>query len=80
VIFIIIFQPGWAKFSWSSFFAPWNIGSTIFAFHTNERFNAAKTLEQIQKHRITTLCAPPTVLRLLINEDLNPITSAFASA
>jgi len=65
-----ISQPGWAKFSWSSFFAPWNIGSTIFAFHTNERFNAAKTLEQIQKHKITTLCAPPTVLRLLINEDL----------
>ncbi|MET7038242.1 acyl-CoA synthetase [Elizabethkingia miricola] len=65
-----ISQPGWAKFSWSSFFAPWNIGSTIFAFHTNDRFNAARTLEQIQKHKITTLCAPPTVLRLLINEDL----------
>ncbi|WP_395765168.1 acyl-CoA synthetase [Elizabethkingia anophelis] len=65
-----ISQPGWAKFSWSSFFAPWNIGSTIFSFHTNDRFNAARTLEQIQKHKITTLCAPPTVLRLLINEDL----------
>ncbi|WP_407481716.1 acyl-CoA synthetase [Elizabethkingia meningoseptica] len=65
-----ISQPGWAKFSWSSFFAPWNIGATIFAYHTTERFNPAKTLEQIQQHKITTLCAPPTVLRLLINEDL----------
>lgn len=65
-----ISQPGWAKFSWSSFFAPWNIGATIFAYHTTERFNPAKTLEQVQQHKITTLCAPPTVLRLLINEDL----------
>ena len=65
-----ISQPGWAKFSWSSFFAPWNIGTTIFAYSSNERFNASKTLQQIEKHEITTLCAPPTVLRLLINEDL----------
>ncbi|NAW50897.1 AMP-binding protein [Elizabethkingia argentiflava] len=65
-----ISQPGWAKFSWSSFFTPWNIGCCIFAYHSSERFNAQKTLEQIQKHKVTTLCAPPTVLRLFIYEDL----------
>ena len=65
-----ISQPGWAKFAWSSFFAPWNVGATIFAHHTYDRFNANKTLSLIEKHKITTLCAPPTVLRLFIQEDI----------
>ncbi|WP_264434559.1 acyl-CoA synthetase [Flavobacterium agricola] len=65
-----ISQPGWAKFAWSSFFAPWNMGATIFAYHTLNRFDAATTLKLIEKHKITTLCAPPTVLRLFIQEDL----------
>lgn len=65
-----ISQPGWAKFAWSSLFAPWNVGATIFAYHTKERFNAATTLKLIEKHKITTLCSPPTVLRFLIQEDL----------
>lgn len=65
-----ISQPGWAKFAWSSVFAPWNVGATIFAHHTTDRFNAATTLGLIEKHKITTLCAPPTVLRLFIQENL----------
>ncbi len=65
-----ISQPGWAKFAWSSFFAPWNVGATIFAFHHSGRFQARQTLELMEKHRITTFCAPPTVLRMLIQEDL----------
>lgn len=65
-----ISQPGWAKFAWSSFFAPWNVGATIFAYHTYERFNANRTLSLIEEHKITTLCAPPTVLRLFIQEDI----------
>ncbi|MGO3718023.1 MAG: acyl-CoA synthetase [Mesonia hippocampi] len=65
-----ISQPGWAKFAWSSLFAPWNVGATIFAFHTKERFNAQKTLQLMEKHKVTTLCAPPTVLRFFIQEDL----------
>lgn len=65
-----ISQPGWAKFAWSSVFAPWNVGATIFAHHTTERFSAAKTLALIEKHKITTLCAPPTVYRLFIQEEL----------
>ncbi|WP_158963025.1 acyl-CoA synthetase [Myroides fluvii] len=69
-----ISQPGWAKFAWSSLFAPWNVGATIFAFHTKERFNAAKTLALIEQHKITTLCAPPTVLRFFIQENLSAYT------
>lgn len=65
-----ISQPGWAKFAWSSFFAPWNVGATIFAYHTTQRFHAQTTLKLIEKHKVTTLCAPPTVLRLFIQEEL----------
>lgn len=66
-----ISQPGWGKFAWSSFFGPWNVGATIFTHHTNNRFHATKTLRLIEKHKITSLCAPPTVLRMFIHEDLN---------
>jgi len=65
-----ISQPGWAKFAWSSFFAPWSMGATIFAFHQKGRFNADEQLKIMEQHKITTFCAPPTVLRMLIQEDL----------
>ena len=66
-----ISQPGWAKFAWSSFFAPWNVGATIFAYHSTKRFNASETLSLMEKHAVSTFCSPPTVLRLLIQEDLS---------
>lgn len=65
-----ISQPGWAKFAWSSFFAPWSIGATLFAYHHPGRFNSRNTLSLMEQHKITTFCAPPTVLRLMILEDL----------
>lgn len=65
-----ISQPGWAKFAWSCFFAPLNIGATIFCFRQRDRFVASEHLKAIQTHKITTLCAPPTALRLLIQENL----------
>lgn len=74
-----ISQPGWAKFGWSSFFAPWNTGATIFAYHSTGRFSAAKILQLVSEHNISTFCAPPTVLRMLITEDLNAYTFRFRS-
>ncbi|HNP21445.1 MAG TPA: AMP-binding protein [Panacibacter sp.] len=65
-----ISQPGWAKFAWSSFFAPWSVGATVFAFYQKGRFNAAEQLALIQQHKVTTFCSPPTALRMLILEDL----------
>ena len=65
-----ISQPGLAKFAWSSFFAPWNIGATVFAFYQTGRFNATEQLTMLEKYKITTFCAPPTALRMLILEDL----------
>lgn len=68
-IHLNISTPGWAKHAWSSFFAPWNAGATIFV-HNYDRFNAARTLDVIARCGVTTMCAPPTVWRLLILEDL----------
>ncbi|HWU87340.1 MAG TPA: AMP-binding protein [Kofleriaceae bacterium] len=64
-----ISSPGWAKHAWSSFFAPWNAGATILV-HDAPRFAAARTLEVLRAHEVTTLCAPPTVWRMLVLEAL----------
>ncbi len=64
-----ISSPGWAKHAWSCFFAPWNAGATIFLYNL-ARFDAKKTLEALVRYGVTTLCAPPTVWRMLILEDL----------
>lgn len=74
-----ISQPGWGKFAWSSFFGPWIAGVTIFAFAQKGRFVAADMLAQLEQHKITTFCAPPTVLRMLILEDLKAYKFNFRS-
>ncbi len=66
-----ISQPGWAKFAWSCVFAPLNVGATAFAYVPKGRFVAGSYLKIIQDHNVTTLCAPPTALRMLINENLS---------
>lgn len=66
-----ISQPGWAKFAWSSVFAPWSVGATVFANHSEGRFDAKQNLSVMEKHNVTTLCCPPTVLRLFVQEDLS---------
>jgi acetyl-CoA synthetase len=71
-----ISSPGWAKHAWSSFFAPWNAGATIFV-HNYARFDAKKTLEVVSRCEVTTLCAPPTVWRLLVLEDLGAYPVKF---
>ncbi len=64
-----ISSPGWAKHAWSSFFAPWNAGCCAFIYNFT-RFNGKAALETLARCRVTNLCAPPTVWRLLIQEDL----------
>ncbi|MCL2716990.1 MAG: AMP-binding protein, partial [Alphaproteobacteria bacterium] len=64
-----ISSPGWAKHAWSSFFAPWNAGATIFIVN-QPRFEARSLLTIMGNCGVTTLCAPPTVWRLLIQENL----------
>jgi acetyl-CoA synthetase len=62
-------SPGWGKHAWSSFFVPFTAGATAFV-HDYARFHARATLDVLARHEVTTLCAPPTVWRLLILEDL----------
>jgi len=64
-----ISSPGWAKHAWSCFFAPWNAGATVFIVN-QPRFNARGLLDTIVRCGVTTFCAPPTVWRMLIQEDL----------
>jgi acetyl-CoA synthetase len=64
-----ISSPGWAKHAWSCFFAPWNAGACIF-ISNYRRFQAKALLEVLASHGVTSLCAPPTVWRMLIQEDL----------
>jgi len=64
-----ISSPGWAKHAWSCFFAPWNAGATVFVFNF-ERFASRPVLDAIARCGVTSLCAPPTVWRMLIKEDL----------
>ncbi|MFO1371192.1 MAG: AMP-binding protein [Candidatus Competibacteraceae bacterium] len=64
-----ISSPGWAKHAWSNFFAPWNAGACVFTYNY-ARFEGKKVLSALVQYGVTTLCAPPTVWRMLILEDL----------
>ena len=65
-----ISSPGWGKHAWSSFFAPWNAGACIFIYNY-ARFKATDLLDVLVEHGVTSLCAPPTVWRMLIQEKLS---------
>jgi acetyl-CoA synthetase len=62
-------SPGWAKHAWSNLFAPWNAGATVLVFNY-QRFSAPALLDVVQRCGVTTFCAPPTVWRMLVQEDL----------
>ena len=64
-----ISSPGWAKHAWSCFFSPWSAQATIFIVN-QRRFNAKGLLYTMARCGVTTFCAPPTVWRMLIQEDL----------
>jgi len=64
-----ISSPGWAKHAWSCFFSPWSAQATIFIVN-QRRFNARGLLDAVVRCGVTTFCAPPTVWRMLIQEDL----------
>ena len=64
-----ISSPGWGKHAWSCFFAPWIAGATIFIFNY-KRFDAAQVLDALVSKAVTSLCAPPTVWRMLIQQQL----------
>jgi acetyl-CoA synthetase len=62
-------SPGWAKHAWSCFFAPWNAEATVFV-PNQSRLNAKGLLEAITRAEVTTFCAPPTLWRILVTQQL----------
>jgi acetyl-CoA synthetase len=64
-----ISSPGWAKHAWSCFFSPWTAQAAIFIVN-QRRFSARGLLDTIARCGVSTFCAPPTVWRMLIQEDL----------
>lgn len=62
-------SPGWAKHAWSCFFAPFNAQACVFIYNYT-RFNGPKVLDVLVTRGVNTFCAPPTVWRMLIQEDL----------
>lgn len=65
-----ISAPGWAKHAYSSFFAPWLAEATVMVFNYT-RFDPVSLLRVLREQHVTTLCAPPTVWRMLIQADLS---------
>ena len=63
-------DTGWAKSMWGKLDGQWIAGSAVFV-HDYDKFSATKTLEVCAKYGVTTFCAPPTVYRFLIKEDLS---------
>jgi acetyl-CoA synthetase len=68
-VHLTISSPGWAKHAWSLFFAPWIAEATIFVYNY-ARFDAAALIRQLDRARVNTFCAPPTVWRMLVQSDL----------
>lgn len=60
--------PGWAKWAWSSFFAPLNVGATATGFNFTV-LDGVQYLKTLTRHKISTFCAPPTAWRVFINID-----------
>ncbi|TVV76263.1 AMP-binding protein [Sphingomonas solaris] len=71
-------SPGWAKHAWSCLFAPWNAGATVFVANLG-RFDAPALLDAIADNGVTSLCAPPTAWRMMIQEDLTQWRTLLAS-
>ena len=62
-------DSGWAKFGWGKIYGQWICGATIFAYDM-EKFVPAKLLANLQKYKVTTFCAPPTMYRFMLQEDV----------
>jgi acetyl-CoA synthetase/medium-chain acyl-CoA synthetase len=62
---------GWAKAAWSSFYGPWHCGACLFVWDSRAKFSARHALDVLEDYPITSLCAPPTALRMMVHEDFS---------
>ena len=66
---LTIADTGWGKAVWGKLYGQWIAGATVFVYD-HEKFTPADMLRMIQDYKITSLCAPPTIFRFLIREDM----------
>ena len=69
-IHLTVADTGWGKAAWGKLYGQWFAGATVFVFD-QERFNAKRMLQTIEKYKITSFCAPPTVYRFMVHEDMS---------
>ncbi|MBP3331207.1 MAG: AMP-binding protein [Tidjanibacter sp.] len=67
---ITVADTGWAKAAWGKIYGQWIVGACMFIYD-HDKFNAAEMLAMISKHKVTSFCAPPTIYRFLIREDIS---------
>jgi acetyl-CoA synthetase len=66
---LTVSDTGWAKSAWGKIYGQWICGSAVFVYDF-DKFVPKELLEVISKHKVTTFCAPPTMYRFFIKEDL----------
>lgn len=66
---LTIADTGWGKAVWGKLYGQWIAGANVFVYD-HEKFTPAEILKKIHDYHITSLCAPPTIFRFLIREDL----------
>ncbi len=70
-VHLTVSETGWAKAAWGKLFGQMIVGATILQAETPGRFDADFMLRKMEKYGVTTFCAPPTVYRMLIQQDLS---------
>jgi acetyl-CoA synthetase len=63
-------ESGWAKCSWGKMYGQWMAGATVFVYDFGGKFPADQLLRVISENKISSFCAPPTVYKMLIREDM----------
>lgn len=66
---LTVADTGWAKSAWGKLYGQWLSGCAVMTYDF-DKFVPKNMMEVIEKHKVTTFCAPPTIYRFLIKEDL----------
>lgn len=64
-------DSGWAKFGWGKIYGQWISGAVIFCYDMMGKFAPTHLLEHLQRYKVTTFCAPPTMYRFMLQEDVS---------
>lgn len=69
-IHLTVADTGWGKAVWGKLYGQWFAGATVFVYD-HEKFSAEKIMRMMEKYRITSFCAPPTIYRFMLQEDFS---------